>query len=155
MKNMLIDTDVLIDVSRDIAQAVNCLQEIEPYTTLMISAVTHMELLVGCRNARERQELERFLLRFQVIALNDRISTCAVELLQQYRLSHGILIPDALIAATALVFDLPFLTKNQRDYRFIEGLSLLSYPCSIEDLGLLPINSNPPGTEPEPPAPVK
>jgi predicted nucleic acid-binding protein len=43
-------------------------------------------------------------------------------------LSHGLLIADALIAATALSLDASFLTKNQRDYRFIKGLSLLMYP---------------------------
>nr|MDQ2686882.1 PIN domain-containing protein [Armatimonadota bacterium] len=46
----------------------------------------------------------------------------------RYRLSHGLLIPDALIAATALVHDIPLLTKNQRDFRFIAGLRLLPYP---------------------------
>ena len=36
--------------------------------------------------------------------------------------------PDALIAATALEYGAPFITKNQRDYRFINGLNLLAYP---------------------------
>jgi hypothetical protein len=45
-----------------------------------------------------------------------------------YCLSHGLLIADALIAATAIALNLPLLSKNQRDYRFIEGLNLLSYP---------------------------
>jgi predicted nucleic acid-binding protein len=42
-------------------------------------------------------------------------------------LSHGLLISDALIAATALSAEESFVTKNQRHYRFIEGLDLLSY----------------------------
>jgi len=51
-----------------------------------------------------------------------------VELVRKYRLSHGLLIPDALIAASALTLDLDFITKNQRDYRFISELKLLPYP---------------------------
>ncbi len=35
---------------------------------------------------------------------------------------------DALIAATAVALDMPFVTKNQRDYQFITGLRLLAYP---------------------------
>ena len=66
--------------------------------------------------------------------LVERISERAVELLRRYRLSHGLLVPDALIAATSLFWDIPFLTKNQRDYRFIEGLNLLPYPCSLADI---------------------
>lgn len=54
-----------------------------------------------------------------------------VTLLQQYRLSHGLLIADALIAATATETGIPLISKNQRDYRFIEGLQLLPYP--LED----------------------
>ena len=44
------------------------------------------------------------------------------------RLSHGLAIPDALIVATAMTLGGEFITKNQRDYRFIGGLQLLSYP---------------------------
>lgn len=136
MSNVLINTDVLIDVSRSISDAVNCLQTIEPHVTLTISTITHMELLVGCCNNKEQQQLERFLTRFEVLSLNERISERAVELLQRYRLSHNLLIPDALIAATSLFWNIPFVTKNQRDYRFIEGLSLLPYPCSLVDIGI-------------------
>ena len=58
----------------------------------------------------------------------ENISETAVDLLRKYRLSHGLLIPDAIIAATALSLSLPFLSKNQKDYRFIEGLELIPYP---------------------------
>jgi predicted nucleic acid-binding protein len=56
------------------------------------------------------------------------ICDIALDLLRQYRLSHGLLIPDALIAATAIATNLPLVTKNQRDYRFISGLQLFPYP---------------------------
>ncbi|RIK44584.1 MAG: hypothetical protein DCC55_02120 [Chloroflexi bacterium] len=45
-----------------------------------------------------------------------------------FLLSHGLLIPDALIAATAIVINEPLATKNHRDYRFITGLTLSAYP---------------------------
>ncbi len=56
------------------------------------------------------------------------MSDAAVDLLRRYRLSHGLLIADAFIAASALVLDTPLLSKNQRDYRFIAGLNLLRFP---------------------------
>lgn len=87
-----------------------------------------MELIVGCRNKTELQELNSLLNLFQVVKLTSQISDIAVALLRQYRLSHGLLIPDALIAATALAQGVAFTTKNQRDYRFIESLNLLQYP---------------------------
>lgn len=125
---ILIDTDVLIEVSRGDEVAVSCLQEIEARDSLAISVVTQMELIVGCRNKLELQELEKFLRRFQVYKLNEPITDLAVDLLMQFRLSHGLLIADALIAATALSFNLPLVSRNQRDYRFIPQLKLLPYP---------------------------
>ena len=125
---VIVDTDVLIDAGRGIGKAVTCLQEIERQSSLAASVITQMELLIGCRNKTEFQTVESFLLRFQLLKLTGQVSDTAVDLLRQYRLSHGLLIADALIAATALTFDAPFLSKNQRDYRFIAGLNLLAYP---------------------------
>jgi predicted nucleic acid-binding protein len=93
----------------------------------IISAVTQMELIVGCRNSVELRNLDRFLQSFEIVDISEEISRQAVELIHQYRLSHGLLIPDALIAASSLVTGHGLLTKNQRDYRFIEGFNLLSF----------------------------
>ena len=87
-----------------------------------------MELLVGCRNKIELRNTERFLRRFHIITLDDQSCQAAVDLLRQYRLSHGLAIPDALIVATTMTLGYEFVTKNQRDYRFIDGLALLPYP---------------------------
>ncbi|MBE9229684.1 type II toxin-antitoxin system VapC family toxin [Phormidium sp. LEGE 05292] len=126
-QRVLIDTDVLIDVSRGIEGTLALLDTTEATATLAVSVITQMELMVGCRNKSEQQVIERFLSRFEVIHVNESISNQAVELLRQYRLSHGLLIPDALIAATALVTGYPLLSKNQSDYRFIQGLNLLPF----------------------------
>lgn len=124
----IVDTDILIDVGRGVSEAVTCLQDIEGNSALAASVVTQMELFVGCRDKAELREVEKFLRRFQLIKLTEQVSDEAVGLLRQYRLSHGLLIADALIAATALVFDVPLISKNQRDYRFIAELNLLAYP---------------------------
>lgn len=125
---VLVDTDVLIDVGRSVTEAITCLQQIEQQASPTISVVTQMELMIGCRDKAELRTVERFLQRFQSVKLNETISDVAVDLLRRYRLSHGLLIADALIAATAMSLDTPLVTKNQRDYRFIAGLRLLAYP---------------------------
>jgi hypothetical protein len=125
---LVVDTDLLIDAARGDGQAIARLKLEEQQATLAVSTVTYLELLVGCRNKREQQQTERFLRRFQVLRLDPAVSDRAVDLLRQYRLSHGLLIADALIAATALAYTVPLLTKNQRDFHFINGLTLLPYP---------------------------
>jgi predicted nucleic acid-binding protein len=125
---IIVDTDILIDAGRGINEAIAGLQKLEKQSPLAVSAVTQMEFFFDCRNKVEQQQLESFLKRFIPIKLNEQVSDTAIDLLKQYRLNHGLLIAASLIAATALAFDVQIITKNQRDYQFIAGLKLLSYP---------------------------
>lgn len=104
------------------------LERLERSADLALSVVARMELVVGCQNRHELRILDRFLRRFKVIQIGEAASRRAHDLLVSFRLSHGLLIPDALIAATALVGGHSLISKNQRHYRFIPELSLLPYP---------------------------
>ena len=44
---------------------------------------------------------------------------------ESFYLSHGLLIPDAVIAATALEHGGTLYTKNVRHFRMIEGLNVV------------------------------
>jgi len=125
---ILVDTDILIDVANNDATAKTRLTLESQESSLMVSAVTIMELVVGCRNKSEVQTLNRFLSKFQKMEITSQISDRATQLMQEYFLSHGLLIADALIAATAIENEIALLTKNQSDFRFIKALHLLSYP---------------------------
>ena len=125
---ILLDSDVLIDVSRGVPEALDTLQRIEAVDEPAISIITQMELIVGCRDRRELRSLERFLEGFSIFKLSEPISDLAVDLLRRYRLSPGLLLADSLIAASALIHEIPFMSKNAKHFRFIEGLTLSSYP---------------------------
>jgi predicted nucleic acid-binding protein len=122
---VLVDTDILIDVARGNPRAVAFMKELSDQVSLNISIVTQMELLVGCRNKEEQKSLDTFLSNFRIIELNAEISLQAVSFLKEYRLSHGLLIADALIAATASWAGISLVTRNLKDYRFIAGLELM------------------------------
>jgi predicted nucleic acid-binding protein len=125
---LIVDTDVLIDAARGVPVALDVLNAAQSDQQSSISSVTEMELLIGCRNKAEMRALSRFLDRFSRIPLDEAITSEAIRLLQEFYLSHGLLIADALIAATCLVYDAALISKNQRDYRFIPNLDLLPYP---------------------------
>ena len=129
MSQILVDSDILIDFSRGVEAIAEYLADLSTSSQLCISAVTQMELVVGCVDKRALQALAKFLTRFEIVQLNEQISLRSLQLLQDYNLSHGLLIPDALIAATALELEQPLLTKNQRDFRFIPDLILLQPPA--------------------------
>ena len=130
---LLFDTDVLIDVGRGVQAAVDTLETVSRQNRVRISVVTEMELLVGCRNKDEQHTLYDFLdtCGAKILQLHPTISATAVELMQMYQLSHDLRIADALIAATAHERDCPLITKNQKDFQYIDGLNLPSYPPSI------------------------
>ena len=127
-KQLLVDTDILIDVANNTSTAINRLKLEAQSLSLVVSVITQMELIVGCRNKTELQYLKKFLQDYELIAIDESVSIKATELVENYRLSHGLLIPDALIAATAITRNIPLLSKNQKDYRFILELNLLTYP---------------------------
>ena len=127
MQIVIVDTDILIDAGLKIDKAINYLQRLEQENTLGVSVITQMELIVGCRNRRELNSLDKFLRRFAIININETISFKSAELLKKYRLGHGLMIADALIAATVLTMDVSVLTKNKKDYQFIEGIKLIPY----------------------------
>ena len=83
---IVIDTDILIDVSHKTDKAISYLESLETNYQLAISLITQMELLVGCRDKQELAVLDKFLKRFQVVKLNEPISNIAIDLLRQYRL---------------------------------------------------------------------
>ena len=102
---IIVDTDILIDAGRNVNEALNCLQQIEQRLPAAVIRVTPMELIIGCRNKDELNSLEQFLNRFHIIRLNEQTSDTAIDFLKRYRLSHGLLIADALIATTAIISD--------------------------------------------------
>lgn len=132
MSFVLVDTDILVDASRGEAVAIEYLATEEAQGAVSISAVTRMELLIGCRDKSELRATERFLNRFATLPLTEAISLRAVKLGANFHLSHSMRIPDALIAATALTATLPLATKNQKHFKFIPGLRVVAYPSDIK-----------------------
>ena len=129
MTHLLIDTDILIDVTNNDETAKKRLAIESQNYILCISVITLMELVIGCRNKAEQRALNKFIAQFEVKPLTESsISARTAELIEAYALSHGLLIPDALIGATALANKIGLLSKNQRDYRFIPDLNLFQYP---------------------------
>jgi hypothetical protein len=116
----LIDSDVLIDISRGRQEAIDNVDTLaDPWS---ISQVTTMELQVGARDKREVAYLDAFLSSYPVVPLSAAIGRRAYELLLRYAKSHGLHVFDSLVAATAIEQGLALVTKNQRHFAMIVGL---------------------------------
>ena len=120
---MLIDTDVLIWLTRGHRGALVRLQTVSPWH---ISAVTYIELIQGCRDKKELAVIKKglSLSQTQTLAINSAISDRGIQLVETYALSHGLQLADALIAATALEHSLTVLTANAKHFSAIAGLQI-------------------------------
>jgi len=121
----LTDTDILIDAMHGVADAAGFLAAQYAAGGVWISIVSAMELTIGCRNATESKKLQKFLQRITILPIDTATSDLTYQLVQSFFLSHGLLIPDALIAATALKNGLPLHTKNTRHFQMIPQLNLV------------------------------
>jgi predicted nucleic acid-binding protein len=103
---LLLDTNVLIALDNNHPKVVNRLEG----TTAYISFVTEIELLsFKLITPLHRQKLKQMIGYFTVIDLNPQIKECAIEL----RLQNNVKLPDALIAATSIVYRLPLFTADK------------------------------------------
>jgi len=83
-----------------------------------------MELIIGCRDKGDLGRTLKFLTEFLVIDVSIPISRRAYQLILQFSMSHGLVIPDAFIAATALEENLRLVTSNVRHFEMLPGITL-------------------------------
>ena len=91
-------------------------------TSPIISAITEIELL--CWKSATKKDLEilqQFIGDATIIELEQPIKYKTAEI----RKKNKIKLPDAIIAATALVYDLTLISRNVSDFKDIEGLKIL------------------------------
>jgi predicted nucleic acid-binding protein len=81
-----------------------------------------MELIAGCRDKDEVEKAQKLIADFTLLHLSPAESIKAYELMVNYSKSHGMAIPDALIAATAIVHDLELASDNERHFSMIPDL---------------------------------
>jgi predicted nucleic acid-binding protein len=123
---ILCDTNILISWFRGDLETLSRLEKIG-LENILIPSVTLMELLQGIRNKPESLQLKKKLKAYNIIHFNEITSKLSIELIERYKLSHGLLIPDAIIAATAITFNLKLFTYNLKDFKFIPGIQLYKY----------------------------
>jgi predicted nucleic acid-binding protein len=69
--------------------------------------------------------MKKVLKYYDVLHFDQEISEKAIQLIDNYKLSHNLQIPDAIIGATALVHNIPLFTYNLKDFQFMPNLSLV------------------------------
>ena len=117
---MLLDSNIIIYA----AQIENIflrdfIAENSPY----VSAISYLEVL-GYHQLMDEDKtyFQEFFTASQILPISQSVINQAVKLKQLRKMSLG----DAIIAGTALVYDLTVVTRNIDDFRWITDLKLLN-----------------------------
>ncbi len=123
MAKYLADTTILVDHLREVEAAKEFLINEAPH----ISLTSIAELIEGAKNKSHLRQINKTVSRLDIIPINEKISSLAVGLMQEYFLSNHLEFLDALIAATAIEENLTLVTANVRHFSPIKGLKLMSW----------------------------
>jgi predicted nucleic acid-binding protein len=109
---VILDTNVLIYLSKYILNPERILSD---QTT--ISIITKIEVLgFQFKNNDEHELLLAMCNELKVLPLTDLIAKETISLRQNYRIK----LPDAVIYATALIENIPLVTNNIKDFKFVD-----------------------------------
>jgi len=120
---IICDTNIFIEIFRKNVFIRSELEKIG-YDNILVSDVVRAELFFGAFDKVDLQKIAKCLENFSVLSIQHKISQMAVDLVKSYCLSHKLNLPDALIAATALYYDVELFTLNVKDFRYIPNIKL-------------------------------
>ena len=121
---MLLDSNILIYGANGENPGLDAILD---RTDLAAASVTRIETLGFYRLSEiERAWLETTFERMKVLSLDDAVSALAIALRRERRMD----LADAIIAATAIVHNLPLVTRNEEDFQHVPDLRVIN-PFSL------------------------
>jgi predicted nucleic acid-binding protein len=94
-----------------------------PEVSLRVSAISAIEVLGYPKLAtQDKADLELLFDSLHILSITSTVIEHAIRLRQQRKRSLG----DAIIAATALIHNLPVVTNNVDDFSTVDGLTVIS-----------------------------
>ncbi len=106
MIDYLSDTNILSRIFKGDLEVRKFVEKLE----CAIDATIYIECLQGSKSNQEKRIIEKYLMRFPLLPITPESCVRAIDLIRSYSNSHGLLLADALIAATALENDLTLVT---------------------------------------------
>ena len=124
---ILVDTDLWIDFFSGADPGASAVETLLRERRALLSIISAFELFCGVRKKRQQEQIESLL---RVVPPIDLAKGAAFHAANHYkRLSKaGSLIgnQDLLLAATALDYQLPILTRNRKHFERIPTLEVIS-----------------------------
>lgn len=123
-KEILVDTNIisyLLDGS-------DTLEEVLQGKDVYLSFITELELIVfKHRTLEEEKQIIELLGDCSIISMTSLIKDKYI----QVRKKHSLKLADAIIAATALAFNMPLITADKQ-FKVVDKLKLITYQHSLQ-----------------------
>lgn len=121
---MLVDTNIFVDFLKGNLYAKRFIEEEKNLST---SILTVMEVVAGLPKKNQIKSFEKFLdeAQIRVLQINETVSTKAYLIFSQFHHKISTSIPDALIAATAIIYNERLATLNTKHFPKIADLTVI------------------------------
>ncbi len=117
---IILDSNIII---YSIAPDYQFLQDYLAEYKLYASAISKVEVLGFSRlSTLDKSDFIRYFQKIILFKITDEVLEQAITIRQQKKMSLG----DSTIAGTALVYNLPIMTRNVADFEWIEGLEVVN-----------------------------
>lgn len=118
---LLLDTDIMIDVLRGYAPALQWIENVS-ITDIALPGYVAMELIQGCQNQQELRTLRDEMKRFRILWPQPTTCDQALHFFGRFHLAHSTGLLDVLIGMLAVERGVPLHTFNEKHYRPIPGM---------------------------------
>ena len=106
---------------------------------IILSCIAVAEIQQGASNKEDLQQINKILKQYILVPIDYSIFNIFATLFEKFTLCHSSGIPDTLIAATALHYNLPLLSINQKHFKHRPNLILVKHNIALlKNKSLLP-----------------
>lgn len=120
----LINSDIFVDALRGSENAKDVLKNLSEQEHIFYSLVSVAEILSnkGCDDPKIREATMKIFSIFEPVALDDIL----VQKAAYFRRRYSLLLPDAIIAATAAQLKAELITGNTKDFSVVKEIKVKS-----------------------------
>jgi predicted nucleic acid-binding protein len=120
MSSYLLDSDIMIWHLRGKKVVTEMLRDLQKAGVPACSALSVLEVQLGVRHGEE-EKTDRFLGSLRIFDVDRTVAGKAAQIVRENR-ARGITIdlPDAVIAATCILYDLVLVTYNKKHYPILQ-----------------------------------
>ncbi len=121
---ILIDTNIFIYYLKNDKKIVEYFNHLKlTNESINYSFINRIELLCFSQlDAKEEHVIKEMLDQFNYIGYDEKVEAKTIELRKKYNIK----IPDAIIAASALINNCTLITRNESDFKNISDLALFN-----------------------------